>query len=386
MKDMEKLYKERVERIKKTIRLEKSDRVPILSMISTWSAWYAGYTAKEVLYEPEKSYLSIKKIVEDFEWDFIFPPGATTPMALYEILGGEEYIVRDEDTTMQHPEAIIMKPEEYPDLISNPYKFITEKILPRKYKNLRNDGNSKYEILSKALKKFIESGAQGKAFKEKFRQEQGMPYAASIITQAPMDIIEDFMRGFKGITIDIRRHPKEVIAACEELLPLMLRMADVGIDKEDELPIVFIPLHIGPYLKPKDFEKFYWPTFKKLLEGLVAKEYTPFLFLENKWEPYFEYLQELPKGKIMGIFEHDDMKKAKDALGKVMCIGGGMPVQLLQYGTKEECIAHAKKSIDAAAPGGGYIFSTDKALLSPNDGKPENIAAVNQFVKEYGVY
>ena len=36
--------------------------------------------------------------------------------------------------------------------------------------------------------------------------------------------------------------------------------------------------------------------------------------------------------------------------------------------------------------GSGFILSADKALLSPHDAKPENLAAVTKFVKEYGVY
>ncbi len=42
--------------------------------------------------------------------------------------------------------------------------------------------------------------------------------------------------------------------------------------------------------------------------------------------------------------------------------------------------------IDACAPGGGFILSADKAFLSPNDAKPENLAAVTEFALEYGVY
>jgi hypothetical protein len=49
-------------------------------------------------------------------------------------------------------------------------------------------------------------------------------------------------------------------------------------------------------------------------------------------------------------------------------------------------VDQAKKMIDACAPGGGFILSGDKALLSPNDARPENLKAVTDFVLEYGVY
>ncbi|MCM1565629.1 MAG: uroporphyrinogen decarboxylase, partial [Dehalobacter sp.] len=85
-------------------------------------------------------------------------------------------------------------------------------------------------------------------------------------------------------------------------------------------------------------------------------------------------------------FEHGDPKELKQKLGNTMCILGLFPVTLLQYGTKEECITKAKELLDDLAPGGGYIFSTDKELLSAADGKAENIIAVNKFVMEYGIY
>ena len=58
----------------------------------------------------------------------------------------------------------------------------------------------------------------------------------------------------------------------------------------------------------------------------------------------------------------------------------------LYYGTKEECLDLAKGLIDDLAPGGGYIFSTNRAMIAPTDGNPENLKAVNEFVREYGVY
>ena len=38
------------------------------------------------------------------------------------------------------------------------------------------------------------------------------------------------------------------------------------------------------------------------------------------------------------------------------------------------------------APGGGYILSLDKYILNASDVNPENMRAVNEFVRDYGVY
>jgi uroporphyrinogen-III decarboxylase len=60
-----------------------------------------------------------------------------------------------------------------------------------------------------------------------------------------------------------------------------------------------------------------------------------------------------------------------------------MPLDMLAFATKEECTQYAKKILDDCAPGGGYIFATDKPLLSLSDAKPENLKAVLDLVKEY---
>ena len=78
--------------------------------------------------------------------------------------------------------------------------------------------------------------------------------------------------------------------------------------------------------------------------------------------------------------------EAKKAIGDTICLVGGLDVDLLGYGTPDECVAQAKAVIDACAPGGGFILGGGKALLSPNDARPENLHAVTKFVKEYGVY
>ena len=44
------------------------------------------------------------------------------------------------------------------------------------------------------------------------------------------------------------------------------------------------------------------------------------------------------------------------------------------------------KVYDECAPGGGFIFTTDKSLLSTDDCNPENLKAVNAFAHAYGRY
>jgi uroporphyrinogen-III decarboxylase len=96
-----------------------------------------------------------------------------------------------------------------------------------------------------------------------------------------------------------------------------------------------------------------------------------------------EYLTELPKGKVLGIFDNTDIHKVKEMLGENMCITGLMPVSLLQVGNPEEIKAYSKELIDVVGKGGGFIMAP-KASIS--DAEPELVKVWSEYTREYGVY
>jgi uroporphyrinogen-III decarboxylase len=52
-------------------------------------------------------------------------------------------------------------------------------------------------------------------------------------------------------------------------------------------------------------------------------------------------------------------------------------------GTPDKVRAYCKTLIDTVAKGGGYIMDTSTGL---DDAKPENVKALFDFTREYGVY
>ena len=125
---------------------------------------------------------------------------------------------------------------------------------------------------------------------------------------------------------------------------------------------------------------------KRMTQDLFDAGYRVMYYMENDWAPYLEYLQDMPKGPVLGMFEHGDIRHIKNKVGNRFCIGGGMPVNLLKHGTITECIDAAKKCLDELAPGGGYVFGLDMNLLSKEDAKIENLSAVCEYVHIHGKY
>jgi hypothetical protein len=146
-----------------------------------------------------------------------------------------------------------------------------------------------------------------------------------------------------------------------------------------ELGAVFIPLHMAPYLREKDFAKFYWPSFKNLVQGLDDKGFKSFIFAEQDWMRYVDYLAELPEKTIIN-FEYGDPKLIKEKLGDKHIITGFYPLSLLKTGTKQQCIDKAKELIDILAPGGNYFFSFDKAVITTDSVDVENLKAILDYV------
>ena len=77
------------------------------------------------------------------------------------------------------------------------------------------------------------------------------------------------------------------------------------------------------------------------------------------------------------------MKRAKETVGKVSCIMGNFPLDLLYAGTPDEVRKHARQLVDTAGKDGGYIFAAGAGM---QESKAENVKAMIETVKEYGVY
>ena len=134
----------------------------------------------------------------------------------------------------------------------------------------------------------------------------------------------------------------------------------------------------------EQFKTFYWPTLKKMMLTLIDKGFTPCPLWEGNCTSRLETIADMPKGKAVYWFEQTDMVKAKEILGDNICLRGNLPPSLLNIGSPDEVKACCKKLIDIAGKGGGLII--DGAIGLPDEAKPENIIAIKEAIKEYGIY
>jgi uroporphyrinogen-III decarboxylase len=136
-------------------------------------------------------------------------------------------------------------------------------------------------------------------------------------------------------------------------------------------------------MSKKQFEKFYWPGLKKAILKAIELGYIVAPVFEGIWDDRLEYLLELPKGKVTFWTENTDIYRAKEVLGDHMCIQGGVPPTLLQAGSTQDVEEHCKKLIkDIGKDGGLIVFPTS----SMDFARPDNVKAMVDTVKKYGVY
>ncbi|UWG99113.1 hypothetical protein LPY66_10155 [Dehalobacter sp. DCM] len=384
--DTANMYEERVKRFVTTTNHQEPDRVPILSNIETWAVSYAESTITECLESHEKEIEVFAKPFGDIYFDGTLGFTLNRAMKLYSKLGSNAYFVSQDGTTLQHSEISPMQASDYDAFIDDPLMFTYNTIFKKKYPELSKPYPENKQALKAAALELADFGLKMQKGVAYLKETHGVPVTAGNYVISPLDMIFDYYRGFGGTLTDLRRYPDKVKAATEKLVDFCIGLAIGGASKLEPFPWVFTPLHIPNYLSAKQFGEFYWPFYKRVLLALHEKGAKVYAFLEGNWENFYDYLLELPKNFLIGAMEKDDIFRAKKIIGDTITIAGGMSLNLLRYGTKEECIDHAKKVIDVCAPGGGYIFGTNLVMLSKGDVNVENLKAVNEFVHNYGIY
>jgi uroporphyrinogen-III decarboxylase len=203
------------------------------------------------------------------------------------------------------------------------------------------------------------------------------------MSQAPFDMVGDFLRGTRGIMMDIFQRPDKLQQAMAKLVPVAISDA-VNSANASGCPIIFIPLHkgTGGFMSNKQFEEFYWPTLREVMMGLINEGLIPLPFAEGNYEPRLEIIKDLPRSSTIWFFEHMDMAKAKKILGHT-CIAGNVPVTMMVTGKPAEVKERCRQLIEVCAPGSGYILTAGAWM---DIGNPDNLRAMMEAAKEYGVY
>jgi hypothetical protein len=414
-KTAQELRREREQRMMDCIHLQPTDRIPVSCELGFFMAKYAGIPSSAAFYDCDAWLGACRKALEDFRPDhaFIrfFSPGKAMEYLAPKISLWPGHGTDPITGEFQTHEIESLKEDEYDFFMQKPADFMLRYHLPRLHGGLSvlsmlPELSSSFWIepwapdslallvttpeVEAALQDLIKAGREMRkclprmAEFEQLLLDYGIPSGSQGGVLPPFDMVSHSVRGMKGTMLDMFRQPDKVLELCDFLLEKALERP-VPPPNEYGNTRMFMTNTRGSdnFMSNQQFEKFYWPTAKKLLLNLIERGMTPCMFFEGNFDQKLEYLLELPKGSMLVRLDRTDIFRAKEILGDHLCLEGNVPVSLLQIGTVQEVKDYCKKLIDVVGAGGGYILSPRS---STNRVKPENLRAMIDFTKEYGRY
>ena len=395
-------------RVQTTVSLQEPDRVPFIPTFNNFYQLEYGVTIQESMTRPLSLMGAVDKVIDRYEPDLLYMPTAF-PLPAMESSGfaaarwpGLNGL--PENTPYQYVDQQYLEDDDYDEFLSDPTRFVIQKLLPRKHTayaglamiepfalcNAAMYSQAPFGIppVAASLKAMLETGQHvmenldAMAKLSMHAVERGFIPFGGAVGQAPFDEFADYVRGLMQTCMDCIEEP-ERLAQALELWGAHTIPAAIANAKMQHAKYLFIPLHAGVdnFMSLDSYEEFYWPGLKKLLLAAIDAELTPIVICEGKYYTRLNVLADVPKGKVIYFFEDTDFAEAKRILGDVACIGGGMPTNYLMMGDKQRVIDETKRMIDLLAPGGGYIMTNSLAL---DQVKTENMEAWKDTVFSYG--
>lgn len=409
-------YQRRVQMFIDVIALKKPERIPVCPASGFYPFQYAGITAEEAMHDYGKLGYALRKFHTDFLPDNVGGTALYGAGDVLEILDYKLYRWPGHGVPPTEPYQCVedeyMRADDYARLIDDPSDFFLRTYFPRVFGSLapfstlgllssvlelpsvpaamipfgRPHVQTALEKILKAGKAAVEWIAACAAIDREIIATLGLAQVMGGITKAPFDIVGDTLRGTRAIMLDKFRQPKQVLAAVERLVPLAIA-AGVESAQHSRSPIVFIPLHKGAdsFMSLRDFEKFYWPTLKAMIIGLIEEGLVPYLFVEGSYNKRLDTIAdpEIPAGRTVWMFDQTDMKEVKKRFTGWACFAGNVPSSMLIAAKPDDVCAYVRQLIADVGRDGGYILTTGATV---DNAVAANLHAMIDTCKQYGVY
>jgi len=366
------------ERVWAAINMKEVDHIPVGAEMKHFTARHYGVTMADYLADPKLQFELGHKLFEDlggYDLATIMPPGFDENCGL--VMPGMKTLMPGKelppDSIPQLDEIQLMDPDDYDVAIKKGWnRFAREDLIPRAFSGnpppLPPPPTAEMEELMRENRSFYEDRGV-------FLYDMGVPVLLPELTP---------VRSLSGYLTDLFRRPEKVKALMENSMPDILEEIRTGLEGK-EMPMIMsngnLRTPVG-IVSPGQFEQFFFPYFKQLIE--TALEYKPLIVfhLDTDWTRSLPYFREFPEGKyIVQLDGTSDIFKAKEIIGDRMCIQGDVPATLLKMGTPDEVKSYCKKLIDVIGAGGGFILSAGCSV--PYDARFENVKAMFDTAKNY---
>jgi hypothetical protein len=414
--EAEKAYKIRAQRYVDAFNVKEPDRVPVNLPVGDLPNILHGVSMHTAMYDIEKAIEACKvfnqKYSEELEY-YAMPfavPGKAMEILDYKLYAFPGHGLSIDAPSYQFVEGEYMKLEEYEDFFRDPSDFWLRIYLPKifgafegfRYLPPLTDileiptgqlmALAQPQVLE-TLQKMIDAGKDLQ--KRNVIMAQSMDFGAAhgfpsmmgmgVLNFAPFDAIGDTLRGTKSVMIDMFRNADKLLKAIDIITDIIIYSILHNPMIHNAVTVGF-PLHKGAdgWMSPQQYEKFYWPSLKKVMDALINEGLICMMFAEGGYNTRLETVKsDFPKGSVIWWFDQTDMALAKKILGDKFTIQGNLPSSLMVTGSPADVKAYCRKLIETCGKGGGYIMAAGCVAENP---QLENLQAMMAAIREYGVY
>jgi len=362
----ETLANDRLTRIKKSVALQKPDRVPVVLEYSSFAARVTNTPLPEFLLNIKKSVevmiQAYQLVAEGGETDAVnygkFSPYGLSYLWLSEVrVPGVDL---PEDVSYQVVEKEMMTKEDYDRIL--------EKGWPAFYKNF-----VKERIFASVPPEYLPSN-QPAVNDTKEWAKKGVPVLCGGTVAPPFEFLCGG-RSLNAFFMDLFDMPDKIQAVMDEMAPYISEYVCEQVKREGH-PGVWVGGWRGApaMISPEMWNRFFWSYFRRLVIEVMEKGLIPILHLDSGWDRELARFRELPKGKIiMALDGHTDIFKAKEVLGDHMCIMGDVPATMLSFEDPDTVYRYSSKLIRELGPEG---FILQSGCDIPENAKLENVRAM----------
>ena len=381
MKDNEKESMNSIERVATILDLKEPDRVPTWVLMDWLPAKYYAITKEELVFDPVKAQKANEWVFNEVGgFDLGIAGGAMYPIHInpFPIIFSSYYL----DWMLPSRQlGIDSSPQLAERSTSNPIMTVEDydTIAKEGFLKLFNFRNATMGDLMKLNKKASLVAENTKRWIEVYK----VPSLADSGTFLPFEVLS-YLRGSTNFMKDIYRYPDKIKTVSDFMIDGMIAIGEYAASLAGGNVILIGTIRSSAdFISEKVFEDLVFPYLKKMVSKFIKDGYLVQLHCDTDWTDRLHYFTELPKGKIyMHMDERTDIKKAKEILGSHMAIEGNFKPSLFTLGTPNQIEKRTKEIIDDCADGGGLWVGVE----IPDDAKLENLKAMIDTCKTYGVY
>ena len=351
--EMEKLYQERLQRYVTAMRNEKPDTVPIRPFVAEFTAKYAGYTCQEVTHDYEKAFAAARKCAADFDWDavvgnMVYGWTGLTQGHRAEVLRGARASTCRPTPAFQYLEPpedeAWMRPDEYDAADRRPHRLPVQRLAAAglRRRRRRRASRPRSATTCRSSRAAWPCCSYFMRLRHARRsccgRESGTVSAISGILKAPFDIIADKLRGYRGPVhghvppagqgAGRLRGPGAAPAARGALAgPTRRRTCRSGCG---------CTAAACRSSRRSSSRSSTGPRSSRSSRSSGPSGHQTLFYAEGEWNPNLKYIAQLPDRSIVYHVDRGDIFEVHRAVGHKFCLSGGIPNDLLAFGTPDD--------------------------------------------------